>query len=92
MIKIVFILLLLAAAPALAQPDPVSDALHARLEALQFTGDLEIDGAKIAARELLPAVYANRQFQPLWTDEHRIAEYLALVATAPRDGLEPEDY
>jgi murein L,D-transpeptidase YcbB/YkuD len=92
LIKLIFIITLLTAAPALAQPDSVSDALHARLEALQFTGDLEIDGARIAARELLPAVYANRGFQPLWTDEHRIAEYLALVATAPRDGLEPEDY
>ena len=50
MIKIVFILLLLAAAPALAQPDPVSDALHARLEAGEdidydgVSGKIEFDG------------------------------------------------
>jgi murein L,D-transpeptidase YcbB/YkuD len=92
LIKFYFLIAFLAATPAVAQPGLVADALHARLEALQFTGDLEIDGARIAARELLPAVYANREFQPLWTDEDRIAEYLALVRTAPLDGLEPGDY
>lgn len=83
---------ILAILPVGAQDASVSEALHSRLEALQFTGDLEIDGARIAARELLPAVYANREFRPLWTDEDRIAEYLALARTAPLDGLQTEDY
>jgi len=76
----------------MAQQEPVPEALNARLEELQFAGDLEIGGARVAARELLPAIYAGRGFQPLWTDKNRIAEYLALVKTAPLDGLDVGDY
>jgi murein L,D-transpeptidase YcbB/YkuD len=41
---------------------------------------------------LLPAIYANRDYRPLWTDAARVREYLDLVATAPEDGLRLEDY
>ena len=37
------------------------------MEELQFGGELEIDGAEILARQLLPELYAARGFQPLWT-------------------------
>ena len=90
---ILFVFLILTAfAPAGAQADAVADALHNRMEELQFTGNLEIGGARIAAHEILPALYANREFQPLWTDEARIHELLALLETASEHGLETEDY
>ncbi|UCC15058.1 MAG: tRNA (adenosine(37)-N6)-threonylcarbamoyltransferase complex ATPase subunit type 1 TsaE, partial [Gammaproteobacteria bacterium] len=92
MIFISILLFLGSLAPAHAQNDPVSEALHARLEELQFAGDLQIGGASIAGREILPAVYANREFQPMWTDADRIEDFLAMVETAPRDGLLIEDY
>jgi murein L,D-transpeptidase YcbB/YkuD len=94
--KPLFFLLILAVcwvtSPAWGQQEPVAEALNARLEELQFAGDLEIGGAKIAAREILPSVYANRGFQPMWTDRARIEEYLALARSAPLDGLEVQDY
>jgi len=76
---------------AVAQED-VSAALNQRIEELLFAGDLQIRGADIAARELLSELYARRDFQPEWTSDARIAELMALLATAPAHGLDPQDY
>ncbi len=92
LIYMVFLWLLGMPPAAIAQTDPVAEALDARLEELQFAGDLEIVGTVIAAREVLPAVYANRDFHPVWTDGARIEEFLALLKTAPADGLDLDDY
>ena len=92
LIFISFLCVALATGPAVAQQEPVAEALNARLEELQFAGDLDIGGAQIAAREVLPATYANRDFQPMWTDGARIEEFLSLLETAPADGLDVDDY
>lgn len=84
-------LMLLQPAAALAQ-DAVAEVLNQRMEQLLFGGDLQIHGAPIAAREVLPGIYARRDFRPLWTSEARIDELLDLLATAPAHGLETEDY
>jgi len=89
---LLFYCFLAISTPIFAQEQPVSEALNARLEELQFAGDLEIGTAKIGAREILPTVYASRGFRPMWTDQARVREFLALLETAPEDGLEPEDY
>jgi len=79
----------LAASP---QQDPVAEALNARIEELQFAGDLDIGSARIGAREILATVYGNRGFRPMWTDQARVQEFIDLVASAPDDGLDPGDY
>jgi murein L,D-transpeptidase YcbB/YkuD len=76
----------------LAQQDPVAAALQSRLEELQFAGDLEIDTVRIAGREILPAVYANRDFQPMWTESDRVEQLISMLETAPEDGLRIADY
>jgi len=77
---------------ASAADEAVSEAINQRMEELLFSGDLEIDGAAIAARELLPQIYASRNFLPLWNSDTRIQEFLAVLDTAPDHGLELEDY
>ncbi|MDJ0927649.1 MAG: L,D-transpeptidase family protein [Gammaproteobacteria bacterium] len=62
------------------------------MEELLFGGNLEIDGAEILARELLPELYAARNFQPLWTRPGRLDSLIELLETAPAHGLDPEDY
>ena len=92
------LILLLSTLGCLLQPmasaadEAVSDAINQRMEELLFSGDLEIDGAAIAARELLPQIYASRNFLPLWHRDTRIQELLAVLDTAPDHGLELEDY
>lgn len=75
-----------------ARADSVADALSSRMEELQFAGDLQIGGARIAARGLLPAIYADRDFRPLWDNEGRVRELLDLLETAPKHGLDTADY
>ena len=75
-----------------ARADPVADALSARMEELQFAGDLQIGGARLVARGLLPAIYADRDFRPLWDNDGRVRELLDLLATAPEHGLDAADY
>jgi len=72
--------------------DAVAEALYQRMEELLFGGDLQIQGNPIAAREVLPELYAARNFQPLWISNDRIEDLLNLLATAPEHGLETEDY
>jgi murein L,D-transpeptidase YcbB/YkuD len=75
-----------------AYADPVADALGARIDELQFGGDLHIGDARILMDQLLPSIYAERGFQPLWTDEGRIQELLEWLETAPAHGLDTADY
>ncbi len=64
-------LALLHPVAGLAQ-DAVAEALYQRMEELLFGGDLQIQGNPIAAREVLPELYAARNFQPLWISNDRI--------------------
>ncbi len=88
----VFFAMLTGALPVSADQDPAVHAMKARLDALQSAGALEIAGARIAARDILSAVYAKRDFRPMWTDSARVQELLTLIAAAPADGLNSADY
>jgi murein L,D-transpeptidase YcbB/YkuD len=78
--------------PALSAADAVSEALHLRLEELQFSGDLEIEGQQISARQILPEFYATRDSQPAWTDDEKLLGHLEIIDQAPEHGLDPDDY
>jgi murein L,D-transpeptidase YcbB/YkuD len=70
----------------------VSEALGDRIDELMFGGDLEVEGAGISARDVLPEIYSTRNFEPLWTDEADILNLLTMLDTATEHGLDPEDY
>ena len=72
--------------------DAVAEALSDRMDELLFGGDLEINGAGIGGQDVLPEIYASRSFEPLWIDDARIQELLAMLDTAPEHGLDPNDY
>ena len=90
LILLVFVIFLTAFRPVAA--DAVAEALSDRMDELLFGGDLEIDGAGIGGRDVIPDMYASRNFEPLWTDDARIQELLAMLETAPDHGLDPDDY
>ena len=91
-LAVVLFAMLTAALPTGAGQDPVAGAMKARLDTLQSAGTLEIGGARIVARDILSAVYAERGFRPIWTNDVRIQELLDLIAAAPADGLDSADY
>ncbi len=66
--------------------------IRERVEQLRHTKRLEIDRAPIAAIHLIPAFYEARGFTRAWTRPERIEQFLELLATAPAEGLDPEDY
>src|SRR6187455_1343920 len=66
--------------------------LRARIESLELSESLRIDGVELAAKALLPQVYAAAQFQPLWAEPKQVDELLRAIADMQLDGLDPQDY
>lgn len=96
----------LPAAPAAAMPDaatpgvaasaeppldPAAELLRARIEELRENGRLNVRGAWIASRAVLPALYEGNGFQRLW-DAGRAEQLLRGIREAETDGLDPRDY
>lgn len=72
--------------------DEVSDVLQDRIEQLLFSGELSFRGEQIASRQILPEVYTQGGFQPLWSAE-RAGELVELIRVgAPAEGLLARDY
>ncbi len=88
---VLFLILLTGAGMARADAD-FSDLLQERMEWLMFDNDLEIDGEPILSRALLPELYAQNGYQPLWAERARLERLADLVAFADQQGLNPDDY
>ena len=70
--KLILSLMLLSlAGPAWADTS-FSDFLRQRMEWLMFQSNLEIDGEPILSRALLPELYAENEYQPLWGERARL--------------------
>lgn len=81
---------LATAAPLRAQP--VDELIRAHVEHLAATGELEIDGVAIAARNLIPRLYEARAFAPTWHSVAQVDELLEAIDAGHREGLDPADY
>lgn len=71
--------------------NPATEKLRLRIEQLQEQGTLEIDGARVAAVNLIGEIYARREFALAWKSAS-IASLFRVLSTIERDGLNPEDY
>lgn len=81
----------LAVAPSLAA-DEVSELLQARIDELLSTGELSCAGQDIVSGQLLADIYAQHEFQPLWSAE-RTQQLIEMIAIgAPAEGLLARDY
>ena len=86
-------LALLACGAARAQGDAVErDLLRARVEQVRDDPDFTVHGVRLAARRVLPQLYARRDFTRAWTDPRPIAELLSAIRDTREDGLDPDDY
>jgi murein L,D-transpeptidase YcbB/YkuD len=81
---------LLCAAAALGSE--VQTALRQQTEALATGNPPVVEGVPIVATDLLPGVYAARDFQPAWSDGRRVEALRGAVRNAGLHGLEPADY
>lgn len=75
-----------------ARADALQEALRERVEQLRGGRDLQVEGGRVAARDVIPDFYEARGFRPAWHDAGRRQELLAAVDDSRGHGLDPEDY
>jgi len=85
-------LFLLGSVDARAEEAALQQYLRARLESLEASQGLRIDGVELAAKVLIPQVYEAAQFRPLWTNPRQVDELLRAIEDMELDGLDPQDY
>jgi murein L,D-transpeptidase YcbB/YkuD len=80
-----------SAVPVRAGPDAqIVDAIRWRIENLEI---LNISGSeKVFAVHSVRQVYTGNDFLPFWDVPGETGEFLALIADAGKEGLNPEDY
>lgn len=71
---------------------PVAEQIRTYTESILAGNDGIISGQKVAAVTLLPDFYANRDFQPVWSDAARFEELLQVLRDSVTHGLNPDDY
>jgi murein L,D-transpeptidase YcbB/YkuD len=79
-------------AQAAQAPLSASEALRERVERLRDDPAQLVHGESIAARRVLPELYASRDFSLAWTSADARAELLRAIRDSAADGLDPEDY
>ena len=82
--------LMLAQTPA--DGDPVALAIQAQLDALMHPEEVEIQGARIALRELVQEFYSRREFRAAWSNARNAEQLRKALADSYDDGLDPADY
>lgn len=82
----------LFAGRGLAEAPPVEQVIAQTVESIRSNGSLKLAGVTIASTILLPDLYEQRNFQPLWTQPATIDDLLRAIRDASGDGLNPADY
>ena len=71
--------------------DPAAELLRARVETLREDGRLNVRGAWLSSRHVLPVLYEANGFRRLW-DDARADQLARAIDEARSDGLDPRDY
>jgi murein L,D-transpeptidase YcbB/YkuD len=82
-------LLLLSAG---AQAADVRETLRQRIAELASGAAVLADGGPVTARDVLPPLYAQRGYAPVWTSVPVVEQLLAALEIAERNGLDAKDY
>ena len=85
-------LLVTTMALAGVSPATASPLIESYMTQLREQGQLSVEGQTLAAVRALPAFYAARDYQPVWTSAERVNDMLRVIEDADTDGLDPEDY
>ncbi len=92
MIKSTLFALLLIFSGLTQALDPTEEYIRQYSEAVLEGTNGVLGGQRIAAVTLLPTFYAQRGFQPVWSNPARFQELLAVLRSAEAHGLNPTDY
>jgi murein L,D-transpeptidase YcbB/YkuD len=73
-------------------PVGATQLIESHMAQLREQGRLTLGGQQLAAVRALPAFYAARNYQPVWSSGDRARDMLKLIEAAIADGLNPADY
>ncbi len=77
-------------------PERLQELLRARIEVAGVPMEMDVLGERIHAGGLIPGLYETRGYEPAWVtpDGPRVAadSLVAVLASADRHGLDPDDY
>ncbi len=86
------LLIALLPATSLAMITPVSDSIHDRVAAIQDGDRVHIQGTTLVSAIVLPALYARRDYAPVWSNPVSVQQLIAAIETIDTEGLDPADY
>lgn len=81
-----------AAIPPLTMAEDAAARLKARITNLEEHRTLQIGDETISTSGVLPAIYQEAGFMPLWSDRDTRSQLLAEIRDIEDDGLKPADY
>jgi murein L,D-transpeptidase YcbB/YkuD len=79
-------------AAAVQQQDSVQQIIAGRIQQLEAGNKLVVEGREIASVILLPAIYKDHQYAPLWHNPTAVEQLLRAIRDIGQDGLNPADY
>jgi murein L,D-transpeptidase YcbB/YkuD len=93
-LPISLLVLLTALLPAMAAAtiSPVGDSIHARVAAIQNGDSVLIHGTTLASSIVLPALYARRDYAPVWSNPVSVRQLISAIENIDTEGLDPADY
>ncbi len=68
------------------------DVLRDRIDMLLTTQEATVDGAPIAALDLIDALYSRREYRPAWDDPAMVKQLFDQVLKSVDHGLNPQDF
>jgi len=78
--------------PGQAAGNPVQDIIRSKLKGATPEQPIRVGDSSIPYSGVLAEFYANRQYQPAWTNPKGIDDLLLAIGGSKADGLFPEDY
>jgi len=88
----VFCLVLWLAPLQSAGKDPQQTTIAGVVQALAQGKPVSVGGEPLASRSVLPALYAEHDNLPLWSNPAAVVQLLDAIRNSAREGLTPADY
>ncbi len=72
--------------------DKLVAQMRSVLKAYEKSDSIAVAGTHLFSKKVIPAFYAYREYAPAWTDPNTVAQAIASIKSAYKEGLNPEDY
>ncbi|HFD78813.1 MAG TPA: murein L,D-transpeptidase [Gammaproteobacteria bacterium] len=89
---LLFAALLVLPLPAGADDERLREQIQQRIDVIRAGRELVIGGESIASHQVVPALYEQRGYAPVWTRPESIQQLLKVLEHIDEDGLDPADY